>query len=82
MPNASSKEMVILKVKDAGVGIDKEIFQKLFTKFTTDSYKGMGLGLYISKKIIVAHDGDLWAENNKDDTGATFTFTLPLNKAG
>ena len=82
MHNASSKEMVILKVKDAGVGIDKEIFQKLFTIFTTNSYQGMGLGLYISKKIIVAHDGDLWAENNKDNTGATFTFTLPLNKTG
>ncbi len=82
MHNASSKEMVILKVKDAGVGIDKEIFQKLFTKFTTNSYQGMGLGLYISKKIVEAHDGDLWAENNPSNAGATFTFTLPLNEAG
>lgn len=78
IPKATSKEMVIIKVKDAGVGIDKEIFQKLFTKFTTNSYQGMGLGLYISKKIVEAHDGDLWAENNKDGAGATFSFSLPI----
>jgi len=78
MPNASSKERVVIKVRDAGVGIDKEIFQKLFTKFTTNSYQGMGLGLYISKKIVEAHDGDLWAENNKDGAGATFSFSLPI----
>ena len=52
MHNAGSKEMVILKVKDAGVGIDKEIFKKLFSKFTTDSYQGMGLGFTSQKRLL------------------------------
>jgi two-component system sensor histidine kinase VicK len=50
---------------------------RLFTKFATKSYKGTGLGLYISKNIAEAHDGKLYAVNNPDDKGATFTITLP-----
>ncbi len=76
--NKNSKEMIVIKVKDAGVGIDTDVFYKLFTKFTTTSYQGIGLGLYISKKIVEAHDGDMWAENNKNGTGATFSFSLPI----
>jgi signal transduction histidine kinase len=45
------------------------------------SDSGTGLGLYISKSIIEAHGGKIWAENNSDGRGATFSFTLPLNKA-
>jgi signal transduction histidine kinase len=52
----------------------------LFTKFATGSNAGTGLGLYISKKIIEAHRGKIWAENNSDRRGATFSFSLPLNK--
>jgi signal transduction histidine kinase len=52
----------------------------LFTKFATNSSKETGLGLFISKGIIEAHGGAIWAENNKDGKGATFAFTLPLNK--
>jgi signal transduction histidine kinase len=51
---------------------------KLFTKFTTKSFQGTGLGLYISKNIIEAHGGQIWAEDNKDEKGATFSFSLPL----
>ena len=69
----------IVRVKDTGIGIDDEIFPKLFKKFTTKSFQGTGLGLYISKNIIEAHDGRIWAENNKDGKGATFSFSLPLN---
>jgi signal transduction histidine kinase len=51
---------------------------RLFTKFVTRSDAGIGLGLYISKSIVEAHGGRIWAENNSDGKGATFTFTLPL----
>lgn len=68
----------IVKVKDSGSGIDPEIMPKLFTKFTSNSESGTGLGLYISRNIIEAHGGKIWAENNNDDKGVTFTFTLPL----
>jgi two-component system, OmpR family, sensor histidine kinase VicK len=53
---------------------------RLFTKFATKSEHGTGLGLYISKSIVEAHGGKIWAENNKDGRGATFTFTLPIQK--
>jgi signal transduction histidine kinase len=52
----------------------------LFTKFATKSVTGTGLGLYISKSIVEAHGGKMWAENNADGKGATFAFNLPLSK--
>jgi signal transduction histidine kinase len=67
-------------VNDTGSGIDPEIMAKLFSKFTTKSEQGTGLGLYISKNIVEAHGGKIWAENNSDGMrGATFTFSLPLS---
>ena len=68
----------MISVKDTGDGIDPEILARIFTKFATKLEKGVGLGLFISKNIVEAHGGKIWAENNKDGTGATFTFTLPL----
>ena len=69
-------------VTDTGTGIDKEILPRLFEKFATKSEAGTGLGLYISKKIVEAHGGKIWAENNSsDDRGATFYFTLPIDKS-
>lgn len=70
----------IVRVKDTGQGIDLEILPKLFTKFTTKSSSGTGLGLFISKSIIEAHGGRIWAENNSDGIGATFSFTLPTSQ--
>lgn len=70
----------IVCVRDTGRGIDPEIFPKLFAKFVTKSEQGTGLGLYLSKGFIEAHGGGIWAENNKDRKGATFTFTLPLTQ--
>lgn len=80
---------VMVKVKDTGKGIDSDILPKLFTRFTTISEKGTGLGLYICKGIIEAHNGRIWAENNYDRSrtdatdgeadGATFSFSLPLS---
>jgi signal transduction histidine kinase len=70
----------IVSVKDTGKGIDPEILPKLFTKFATKSSSGTGLGLFISKSIIEAHGGKVWAENNSDGKGATFSFSLPVLK--
>ncbi len=72
---------VVVKIKDTGIGINKEIFPKLFTKFTSDSFQGTGLGLYISKNIIEAHGGNIGVQKNKEnDEGVTFYFSLPLSK--
>lgn len=68
-----------IAVKDNGKGIDLEIMPRLFTKFATKSHHGIGLGLYISKNIIEAHGGKIWAYNNANDKGATFSFTLPAS---
>src|SRR5919202_2177734 len=69
---------VLVSVKDSGNGIDPEIFPKLFSKFTSKSYQGTGLGLFISKSIVEAHGGRIWATNNAYGKGATFTFTIPI----
>jgi len=71
---------VTINVKDTGKGIDPEIIPRLFTKFATKSETGTGLGLFISKSIVEAHGGRIWAENNKDGKGATFYFTIPVSK--
>ena len=57
---------MVVHIKDTGIGIDTEILPRLFTKFSSKSFHGTGLGLYISKNIVEAHGGKIWAENNKD----------------
>jgi signal transduction histidine kinase len=77
--NNNNQQSVVVSVQDTGTGIDPTVKDRLFEKFATKSEKGLGLGLYISKKIIESHDGKIWAENNPDGKkGATFYFTLPL----
>jgi two-component system, OmpR family, sensor histidine kinase VicK len=76
---SASKKEAIVSIKDRGKGIDKDIVPRLFTKFASTSDRGTGLGLYLSKGIIQAHGGNIWAENNKNGIGATFRFTLPLS---
>jgi two-component system sensor histidine kinase VicK len=71
---------ITISVKDTGKGIDPEIIPRLFTKFATKSETGTGLGLFISKSIVEAHDGKIWAENNADGKGAKFSFSLPIKK--
>ncbi len=70
---------IVVSVKDSGEGINPVIFPNMFSKFVSSSYSGTGLGLFISKSIIDAHGGTIWAENNKNGKGATFYFTLPLS---
>jgi two-component system sensor histidine kinase VicK len=65
-------------IRDSGTGIDPQILPRLFSKFATKSHRGTGLGLHISKNIIEAHGGKIWAENNGNGKGATFTIALPL----
>ena len=81
---------VIVSVKDEGPGIDPLIMPRLFTKFASKSEKGTGIGLFISKSIIEAHGGEIWAKNNRvsrrkgrrdggrsgSGGGATFSFSL------
>ena len=72
-----------VSVKDTGQGIDTEIFPRLFLKFAAKSETGTGLGLFISKSIVEAHGGKIWAEKNDSSDGkkgATFTFSIPLSK--
>jgi signal transduction histidine kinase len=72
------KDVIIVIIKDTGTGIDQEIFSRLFKKFAAKSFQGTGLGLFICKNIVESHGGRIWAENNKDETGSTFSFYLPL----
>jgi signal transduction histidine kinase len=81
--NNQDDKAVLVSVEDTGSGIDPEIFPKLFSKFVTNSGAGTGLGLFISKNIVEAHGGRMWAENNNDvfgkrTRGARFCFTLPI----
>ncbi|MDF0680340.1 MAG: HAMP domain-containing sensor histidine kinase [Candidatus Nitrosocosmicus sp.] len=76
-----SLDMVQISITDNGTGIDNEILPKLFTKFATKSFHGIGLGLFISKSIIEAHGGKIWAENNQKGQGATFSFVLPFDNS-
>jgi two-component system, OmpR family, sensor histidine kinase VicK len=78
--NGNKKQEVIVAIKDNGTGIDPEIMPRLFTRFATKSETGTGLGLFISKSIIEVHSGRIWAENNTDGDGATFTFSLPIGQ--
>ncbi|MEW6605628.1 MAG: ATP-binding protein [Thermoproteota archaeon] len=73
---AKEQDFAKITIKDTGRGIDPEIMPKLFTRFVSKSESGTGLGLYVSKNVIEAHGGRMWAENNPGG-GATFTFTLP-----
>jgi signal transduction histidine kinase len=74
---------ILVSVKDTGSGIDPEILPQLFSKFVTKSFQGTGLGLFISKGIIEAHGGKIWAVSNNiiadREKGATFYFTLPVS---
>jgi two-component system, OmpR family, sensor histidine kinase VicK len=78
----TSGGQAIVSIRDTGIGIDPEILSRLFCKFATKSFDGIGLGLYICKGIIEAHGGVIWTKNyDEPDKGATFSFSLPLKSS-
>jgi two-component system, LuxR family, sensor kinase FixL len=70
-------EMIEVSVRDRGTGLTTDKVDKIFQSFYTTKREGLGMGLSISRSIIDAHGGRLWAENNPD-RGATFYFTMPI----
>ena len=79
---SNDKKRVEVKVSDSGSGIAEDILPNLFDKFVTktlgnENKRGTGLGLYITKAIIDAHKGKIFAYNNKQGLGATFTIVIP-----
>jgi C4-dicarboxylate-specific signal transduction histidine kinase len=72
---------IIVIVQDSGTGVDTDHLSRIFEAFYTTKAEGIGMGLTISRSIIEAHDGRLWAVAN-DGPGSTFCFTLPIEKEG
>jgi signal transduction histidine kinase len=78
--NSKRGDEIVISIKDRGTAIGPEIQDELFSIFVTKSGTGSGLGLFISKGIVEAHGGKIWAENKADGKGATFSFTLPISE--
>ncbi len=82
----SSASKAVVSIKDSGVGVSREDLNQLFSKFkqltvSDKSRKGTGLGLVVSKGIVEAHGGKIWAESAGENMGSTFSFSIPLNKS-
>lgn len=78
-----SAATLFIKISDSGRGLSKELAPRLFERFNRDEaaakqVEGTGLGLYIAKQIIVAHQGEVWAESLGEGRGSLFTVKLPL----
>jgi signal transduction histidine kinase len=81
----AEENQVIVAIKDTGIGVSREDLSQLFSKFkqlrgSDHARKGTGLGLVVSKGIVEAHGGRIWAESAGESLGSTFYFSLPLNK--
>jgi histidine kinase len=75
---------VLITVADSGIGMSKELQQKLFGEFVRDpsikkEIRGTGLGLYIAKYIVETHQGKIWAESEGEGKGSKFYVRIPLN---
>lgn len=77
--NTPEPKSVLVAVEDCGVGLDPEQAARLFEAFYTTKPEGLGMGLSISRSIVEAHGGKLWATPN-EGRGATFQFTLPIEE--
>lgn len=79
------KDKVLFEVKDTGMGLSPDTIPKLFEKFSRGEgvsvidTEGVGLGLFVAKRIIDAHDGKIWAESKGKNKGSTFAFALPIS---
>ncbi|MGD9673445.1 MAG: ATP-binding protein [Candidatus Nitrosocosmicus sp.] len=73
----SNNSKIFVSISDRGRGISSKVMPRLFEKFITDSDTGTGLGLYITRNLVEAHGGKIWAYNNSDGAGSTFVFSLP-----
>ena len=78
---------IVISIKDEGIGITKEERSQIFRQFgKIERYgqgwdivsEGSGLGLYISKKIVELHGGEIWVESEGRNKGSTFSFSLPI----
>lgn len=76
------KDEIFVSISDTGKGISPQIMPHIFEKFISSSNMGTGLGLYITRNLVEAHGGKIWAFNNKDGVGATFVFSLPKATMG
>ncbi len=78
------RDYIRISVKDEGIGIEKDQQEKIFDKLyqvgnsKEKTFPGLGMGLYISKEIVVRHGGRMWVESEVNK-GSTFFFTLPIN---
>ncbi len=93
--NDDKENYIVISVQDTGIGISKKIKDHLFEKFATKSIQGTGLGLYLSKKIVEAHNGLIWFEEpnydeynnpyyineNQQKIGTIFRFSLPITNS-
>ncbi|MBI4613661.1 MAG: FHA domain-containing protein [Planctomycetes bacterium] len=76
---ALADQQVEIRVSDTGVGMSPEVLSRVFDAFYTSKEEGIGLGLYISRKMVEQHGGDLFAESERG-VGSVFTIRLPLEK--
>jgi len=83
----AENSLIVISIKDNGIGFSMEEKNRIFTQFgKIERYgqgydiisEGPGLGLYISKKIIEMHGGEIWLESEGRDKGSTFYFSLPI----
>ena len=81
LATAREDGFVQLVVSDRGIGIPEDRLERVFEPFVTFRDQGLGLGLAISRSIVIAHRGSIRAENNVDG-GATFRCSLPLADMG
>ena len=76
---AKEPDGVVVEVRDSGTGLDQERAERVFEAFYTTKAEGIGIGLSISRSIVEAHGGRLWASPNEPH-GAVFRFSLPVAK--
>jgi signal transduction histidine kinase len=74
---ADGSNAVVVEVGDSGIGLDPDHVERVFEAFYTTKVEGLGIGLSISRSIVEAHGGRLWAAANQPH-GAVFRFSLPI----